>query len=234
MITDTVLAVFPKVHDADNAITELRSMGYSPNDMSIITRQYETTEQVADNSGATVADGAVAGATTGAAIGALAGLLAGIGAITIPGIGALIATGPLAAALGLTGAAATTVTGAATGVVAGGLLGALANLGLSQDTAKLYEERIREGATVIAVPVERDHVESVAAMFQDNRADQVDILHNQIPLQRDQIDYQTGIDTEEENVAVQQKNHIDHRYPQRSGMYASGTRRRVGPSERIR
>ena len=67
----------------------------------------------------------------------------------LPGIGTLLVAGPLAAALGLTGVAATTVAGAMTGLAAGGIVGALANIGVSEEDAKLYEDLVRSGNVLV-------------------------------------------------------------------------------------
>ena len=116
---------------------------------------------------------AVSGATTGGMIGGIAGLLVGIGAITIPGLGAILIGGPLAAALGLTGAAATTVTGALTGALAGGLVGGLVGLGVPEEDARVYEDRVKSGAILVAVPLRDANEESVRGILEDNGAERV-------------------------------------------------------------
>lgn len=171
---ETMIGVFADRADADQAITELKNLGYSAQDISIMVRDQNEGLKKDKDRGANVAEGTATGATTGGAVGALTGLLVGIGAITLPGIGALFIGGPIAAALGLTGAAATAVSAAASGVLAGGLVGALVGLGLPEETAKVYETRIREGAVVVAVPImstiDRSQVQNV---YENNDADQI-------------------------------------------------------------
>jgi uncharacterized membrane protein len=145
----TILGVYDDTDNAEDAINQLREDGLNPKDISIVMKNKKEGEELASNTGADVAGGAVSGATTGAIIGGIAGLLA---AIAIPGLGAFLIGGPIAAALGLGGAAASTVSGAATGAVAGGLLGALTGLGLSDDEAREYEESVKSGAILVAVP----------------------------------------------------------------------------------
>jgi hypothetical protein len=100
--------------------------------------------------------------------------LVGIGAIAIPGLGGIFVGGPLAIALGLTGAAATTVSGATTGILAGGLVGALVGLGVPEDVAKTYEERVREGAILLAVAGDSENdISNIRNIFQKYNADQV-------------------------------------------------------------
>jgi len=145
-----VLGVFTERNGAEEGITRLENSGYNPKDISIMMRDKHEAHDIADNTGASVVEGTLSGAATGGVLGALAGLFVATG--VIPGLGAILIGGPLAAALGLTGAAATTVSGAATGVIAGGVLGALTSLGLSDEDARVYEESIKEGGILLAVP----------------------------------------------------------------------------------
>ena len=151
-MTTIVLGVFDNRTQAEKAINDLGNSGFNSKDISIVMKDTVEGQHMADSTGANMAEGAVSGAATGGVIGGIAGLLMGIGAITIPGLGPLLIGGPIAAALGLTGAAATTVTGAATGAVAGGLLGALMGLGLPKEKAEVYQQRIEQGAILLAVP----------------------------------------------------------------------------------
>lgn len=175
-MSQTVLAAFTSVGEAENAITTLKAEGYDPKQMSVMMKDTRESQQVANNTGADVATEAASGATTGGVIGGIAGLLVGIGALTIPGIGPFLAAGPIAASLGLTGAAATTVTGAATGAVAGGLVGALMGLGLSHEDATVYEDVIKEGGVVVAVPALENAVTHVTQVVNDSGATQVRTL----------------------------------------------------------
>ncbi len=168
-----VLGVFIEENDAEQAIHELKDVGYNAKDISIVMRYKTSAEGLRESTGANVAGGAVSGATAGGVLGGLAGLLIGIGAITIPGVGALLIGGPLAAALGLSGAAATTVSGAVTGVLAGGLVGSLMGLGIPEDEARVYEDRIKEGAILVAVPAREGNVSEAMNILEDFGADQV-------------------------------------------------------------
>jgi hypothetical protein len=168
-----VLGVFAQENDAEQAIHELKDVGYNAKDISIVMRYKTSAEGLRESSGVNVAEGAVSGATAGGVLGGLAGLLIGIGAITIPGVGALLIGGPLAAAIGLSGAAATTVSGAVTGALAGGLVGSLMGLGIPEEEAKVYEDRIKEGAVLVAVPARDDNVSEAMNILEDLGADQV-------------------------------------------------------------
>lgn len=172
-MTRVLLGVFNDRNYAQEAISEFKSFGLNPKDISIMMKGTSEAEDIASDTGANVAGGALSGATTGGILGGIAGLLVGIGAVTIPGIGAILIGGPLAAAMGLTGAAATTVSGAATGALAGGIVGALIGLGVPEEDARGYEEKIKAGAILLAVPAPEDKEEEVRAIFEEHGADQI-------------------------------------------------------------
>lgn len=149
-MTKTVLGIFTNKEDAEDTIEKLRSEGFNAKDISLVMKDKREREEINRDTGTNaMADGAVQGITTGALIGGLAGFLAGT---AVPALAGLFIAGPLGAALGFTGAAATTISGAATGAVAGGLIGALMNMGVSEESAARYQERINDGAILIAVP----------------------------------------------------------------------------------
>lgn len=166
-----VLGIFANRNLAEDALVTLEDNGYNPKDISIVMREKAEADEMARDTGANVTGGAISGVTTGGVVGALAGLLIGMG--IVPGLGAILIGGPLAAALGLTGAAATTVSGAATGALAGGLLGALAGLGLSDEDAKVYEQGVKEGGILLAVPARAGENMEVETILTDYGANQV-------------------------------------------------------------
>lgn len=166
------LGIFTDRSDANAAIDDLTEAGFNASDISIVVREQDVASTAVESRGEKVVQGTTSGATTGAAVGALAGLLIGLGVITVPGIGGLLIGGPLAAALGLTGVAATTVSGGVTGGLAGGLVGALVGLGVPREQAQVYEDMIREGAVLLAVPnINRE--DEVSAILAANNAEQV-------------------------------------------------------------
>lgn len=174
-----VLGVFSDRTAADRAVDDLQGAGFNPKDISIIMK-----DEVVSGTGETqgrgenMAEGAVSGATTGGVVGGIAGLLIGVGALAIPGIGGLLIGGPIAAALGLTGAAATTVSGAVTGALAGGLVGALVGLGVPEEEAQVYEQRVKEGAVLIAVPTASDNNVDVRSIIESHGAEQTRVVEN--------------------------------------------------------
>lgn len=168
-----ILGVFSERNSAESALADLKDAGYNPKDISIVMKDKAEAAEVASNTGTNVAGGAATGAATGGVIGALAGLLVGVGAIAVPGVGALLIGGPLAAALGLTGAAASTVSGAVTGALAGGLLGALMGLGIPEEDARVYEQRVQAGGILVAIPTRTGESADAKDILETHGADQV-------------------------------------------------------------
>lgn len=165
----TIIGVFNNRNNAEMAISELRAWGIADTDISYIYSS-EKGEMVSEDGGGNMAgEGAASGATTGAVLGALAGLAVANG--ILPGLGTLFVAGPLAAALGLTGAAATTAAGAMTGAAAGGLVGGLVGLGVKEDEAKVYEERVRLGG--ILVTARTTDMSAAKGIFDKNGAEEV-------------------------------------------------------------
>ncbi|MFA5136433.1 MAG: low temperature-induced protein [Patescibacteria group bacterium] len=166
----TVFGIFKNEIDAEAAIKKLEALNYSPKDLSVVMKDVKKTEGDNPTAVESLSKGALAGAVAGGAAVGLAGLLVGIGAVTIPGIGGLLVAGPVATAFGLTGAAAATTTGAVTGLVAGGFVGALVNLGFSQSEAQQYEEEIRGGGILLAVPTRDMRTAEVRKILEDHNA----------------------------------------------------------------
>ena len=131
----TVIGVFDRFQQADEAAAALHAAGFGEEDISVVRQEEGSAPAVsADETKAN------AGVVTGVSVGAVIGGALGLAALAIPGLG-LVVAGPLAAALG--------------GAVAGGALGALAGsfagLGVPTEQAKEYEQAVRSGGVVVAV-----------------------------------------------------------------------------------
>lgn len=169
----TVVGMFKYQDDAESAVREFAKLGYDPKGMSLVMKDVKAAQRIKTNYGTKVAEGAAAGAVTGGAALGLAGLLIGTGVLTLPGLGALFIGGPVASALGLTGAAAATTTGAVTGAVGGGIVGALVGMGASPEVAKEYEEDIKGGGILLAVPTRDQRTEEVRTIFEKHKGTSV-------------------------------------------------------------
>lgn len=164
----TIVGIFGSRDHAEMAINDLRSMGVADADISYVySSEGQTVTE--DGGGNHAGAGAASGATTGAVLGAIAGLAVANG--ILPGLGSLFVAGPIASALGLTGAAATTAAGALTGAAAGGLVGALAGMGVKDEDAKVYEERVKLGG--ILVTARTSNAAGAREIFERHGAEQI-------------------------------------------------------------
>jgi hypothetical protein len=153
------VGTFASHQAAEAALMELRDSGFSMDRVSVIGRDIDRHSSVAgadasdrlSDAGKRAAhdteadEGAKKGAVAGGTLGGLTGLLVGLGALAIPGIGPVMLGGAAATAL------ATALSGGAIGAAAGGLLGGLVGLGIPEDRAKAYSDRVSQGEYLIMV-----------------------------------------------------------------------------------
>ncbi len=133
------VGVFDDRNDAELAARDLRDKGFKDDQIGYAWKDDAgKTHHEGNKSGQLAASGAGTGVVLGGLIGAGAALL-------IPGIGPIVSGGLLATAL------AGGLTGAVTGAAAGGITGAMLGLGIPEDEAKYYDERFREGGTLMTV-----------------------------------------------------------------------------------
>lgn len=138
------VGVFPTRQVAEQALQELKGSGFDMDRVSVIAQDTDGRDEmsgaeVRDQTGNKADDGAKVGAISGGALGGLTGLLVGLGTLAIPGIGPILLAGAGATVL------ATTAAGGAIGAVAGGLVGALVGLGIPEERARVYSDRVSRG-----------------------------------------------------------------------------------------
>jgi len=122
---------------ANEILTHLRNLRFSSSEISVLLKDKETKN-------ISVKEDAIRGARKGGIAGGVLGALAGLTALSIPAVGPLLAAGPLLGAFG----------GAAVGGVVGGLAGgsgALTHIGIPEEHTPRIEEKIHDGAILIAV-----------------------------------------------------------------------------------
>src|SRR3954467_12506788 len=141
MANKSVFCISRDEAQACNIVDNLKTGGFSNNDISVLLPDKTGTREFAHEKGTKAPEGAITGVGTGGVLGGVLGWLAGIGALAIPGIGPFIAAGPIMAAL----------SGAAIGATAGGVVGALVGMGIPEYEAKRYEGKVREGNILISV-----------------------------------------------------------------------------------
>ncbi|MGQ4650497.1 general stress protein [Lyngbya aestuarii] len=151
------VGVFSTYQETEAALEQLKTSGFSLNKVSLIVRdadQHEditgvkTKERISDHA----EQGAATGALAGGALGGLTGLLVGLSSLAIPGIGSIIFAGAEAATI------TSIITGGAVGAVAGGLVGALVGLGIPEDRAKVYSDRVSAGDYLVIVKGSQEEI----------------------------------------------------------------------------
>ncbi len=144
------VGVFAHRRDAEHALHELKKSGFAMDRVSVVAQNAdgkddiagaEVRERVGDKSD----EGATVGAVSGGTLGGLTGLLVGLGTLAIPGIGPIMLAGATATAL------ATTLAGAGIGALAGSLLGGLIGLGIPEERAKVYNDRVQRGQYLVII-----------------------------------------------------------------------------------
>jgi hypothetical protein len=140
---DTAVAVFDERDDAEDAISALKDAGFRADQIGLVARDQGTGDQReairhAGSSGNAAGEGAVVGAVTGGLLGAW---LVGLGSLVLPVVGPVIAAGAFATAL------VGTVAGAAIGAISGALVG----MGIPEEEANWYEQRVHGGAWLVTV-----------------------------------------------------------------------------------
>ncbi|TDW61549.1 hypothetical protein EDF57_109107 [Novosphingobium sp. PhB55] len=140
-----VSAIFDTHSEAEQAIVELRTLGLSDSDLSVIAHHGGTTTarsgdgEITDEHHRNVLRGILGGGALGAGL--------GVAALAIPGVGPLAAAGAIAAsavpeAVGI---------GAVIGAIGGTLNETLTKHGVSEDDANYYNDRIKDGGVVVTV-----------------------------------------------------------------------------------
>jgi hypothetical protein len=168
-----VVGVFKRVEDTENAIRALKDAGFDMEKVSLMARNVnaiENAEDVTGKKGNEAKEGASAGATAGTVLGGVGGLLVGLGALAIPGVGPVVAAGAEISAL------ASTLAGAGIGAAGGGLVGALVGLGIPEEKAKTYNERIKAGDYLLMVNGNENEVCRAESILSDRHADDLQVF----------------------------------------------------------
>jgi uncharacterized protein (TIGR02271 family) len=135
-----VVGVFEDRRHADQAVADLKKVGFRDDQIGVAMRHDAgTTDSAADATDTHAEEGAIAGTMAGLGLGALAGL--GVLAGVIPVIGPAIAGGTLGIIL----------SNAAAGAAVAGLAGALIGLGVPEEEAKYYHGEFEAGRTIVTV-----------------------------------------------------------------------------------
>lgn len=154
--------IFDDRQSAEAAVERLRELGYDSDDISVLMHDKAREKHFAEKTGTHAAQGTVAGAVIGGGLGAIiAGLTATGSVAAIAGTGGLatpLVVGPLAAALAGLGA----------GGAAGGIIGALVGVGIPEHRARLYTDRLDNGAILIGVHPRPEDIADVRDVLADD------------------------------------------------------------------
>jgi uncharacterized membrane protein len=154
----TIVAHFPSHIEAEHAVLAMQKEGFDMEKLSIIGKDYRTTEQVRGflSWKDTAKAGAAGGGYWGSFIGGLFGILAGAGVLFIPGMAPIVIAGPITGILA--GWLEGTIVGGAGTAAIGGLAGALSGLGIPKNEVIKYETQVRAGEFIILVTGTDDDV----------------------------------------------------------------------------
>jgi hypothetical protein len=141
--SSTVVGVFPDRSRAEEAVRELRKVGFLDSQIGVVSQERDPAragnEPSADRAtNSKLAEGSALGAAAGAGTGALWAL--GIAAGMLPAVGWVVG-GTLMAVLASAGGLATV------GTIVGGLIG----LGIPEEEAHYYEGEVKAGRTLVTV-----------------------------------------------------------------------------------
>lgn len=150
------IGVFLSRLDVQLALEELKSFDFPMDKVSAIALDLDRSDLIPSLESSPAKDpgkkGAALGAVTGGTLGGITGLLVGLGSLTIPGVGPIMLAGATATAI------ATAVAGSAMGASAGSFLGRLVALGIPEEDAKVYSDRVLNGFYLIIVDGTRTEI----------------------------------------------------------------------------
>ena len=179
----TVVGVFDTHARAQQAVSELRNVGFTDDQIGVAARSRATQPDRTGTLGDDYSgEGTAAGIAAGAGIGALWGL--GVTAAVLPAIGPAIAGGALAAIL----------SSAAAGAAIAGLAGALVGMGIPKEEAEYYQREFEAGRVVVTVAAEGREAEARLIIQRNGGYDQgsrpetgMGRTSVDVPVQRDEL-----------------------------------------------
>jgi hypothetical protein len=158
MLKQRAVGIFSGYTTLETALHELKNSDFLMNRVSVVGRDINNQIESSGANTSTIMNvgnldtdenvaktGAKTGAVAGSAAGGIAGLLVGLGAIAIPGVGPVMLAGTAVTAI------ATAISGGAIGAAAGSLAGGLLGLGIPEDRAHVYSDRVTQGDYLVMV-----------------------------------------------------------------------------------
>lgn len=136
-----VLGLYPTRASLEVGVQALKIARFRKTDISVLSPHDWHRGSHAPGNTESASGGAARGGTGGGLPGGVLGWLTDAGKLTIPELGQFVATGPLAAAV---------VAACAEGAI-GGVAGGVTALGVSRNDAQRYQEKLKDGLTLLAV-----------------------------------------------------------------------------------
>lgn len=170
------VGVFKRQEDVEHVIRQLKDHDFDMNRVSLLARnvdEVEGSQELEKGEGNEASEGAGVGATTGTVLGGVTGFLVGVGVLAIPGVGPVLAAGAEISALG------STLAGAGIGAATGGIVGALIGMGIPEEKAKVYEDRVKAGDYLLIVSGDHDHVTRAESIMRDRNVEEFEIFGDQ-------------------------------------------------------
>lgn len=162
----TITALFNTRDEVEKALSKLDNAGFTKDQVSMLVSEEGRGKHFAIVEGRKTGAGATTGAAIGGLMGALYLSLASAGTLLVPGLN-LVVTGALIGSL----------VGFGAGAATGGLIGALVGLGIPEHEAKLYDEKIRGNAILLAVEAADDtDAERVKTILEGTSAESITAL----------------------------------------------------------
>ncbi|MBE9017628.1 MAG: hypothetical protein N4J56_007853 [Chroococcidiopsis sp. SAG 2025] len=153
------IGIFSHRQNAEQALTELQSIGFPMQKISMVTKTPEGDEilgcNVIQRPPITRAESAIKGALAGSTGVGLMTLIVGLGILLVPGVGPALAVESMVAVILGSGAA----------TVAGGLHGALRGWFVPEEQARFYSERFNQGDYLAIVEATEDEIQKAEAVL---------------------------------------------------------------------
>ncbi|WP_017318566.1 general stress protein [Mastigocladopsis repens] len=162
------VGVFASRKAAEQALNELKDSGFPMEKVSIIAKDVDQGEQLANaemtsrvgDENVNTATGVVADTLTASTWGSV---LVGLSSLALPGLGVVLAAGSLGVAL------ATSIGGVAVGAAAThNVVKALADLGIPEERARHYSDRLHQGNFMVIVDGSDEEIQRAEAVLREN------------------------------------------------------------------
>ncbi len=155
-MSNRINATFKTSTAAEAVLLELEQLDVEERQISAIASDDTRGHSFNIETSTKAAEGTGIGASIGGVVGAIIGGLATATAMAVPGLNIVVS-----------GALASTLAGLGAGAATGGLVGGLVGAGMTEHEAKLYEDKIKNGAILISVDAKNsDQKDKIKDLFE--------------------------------------------------------------------